>query len=201
MEPHRLAEGAPLCLAFANTGAARPGTPSSECLTDYYVFTGWMRENGALGDADAERLARRAEAEPEGARAVLDRAVALRHGVHRLFARLAAGRSIEAGDLDLLDREWRQARGRLRLVRRGSRFSARFPPGSSALDRPLWTLADDSARLLLSEDLDRVKLCDGPGCTHLFFDTSRNRSRRWCEMAICGNRMKARRHYRRHRSA
>ena len=38
-------------------------------------------------------------------------------------------------------------------------------------------------------------VCDGDGCAWLFIDTSKNRTRRWCDMAICGNRAKARRHY------
>jgi predicted RNA-binding Zn ribbon-like protein len=41
--------------------------------------------------------------------------------------------------------------------------------------------------------LERVKIC--PNCHWLYFDESRNRSRRWCDMRVCGNRAKARRHY------
>lgn len=160
-----------------------------------------MQEVGALGDGDAARLVTRESSETGAAATVVERARGLRLATHRLFAALAADRPIEERDLDLLDREWREARSRLRLVRRGRRFAARFPPGSSALARPLWTLSDDAARLLLSDRLDRVKLCQAPGCTHLFLDTSRNRSRRWCDMSICGNRMKARRHYRRQRES
>ena len=43
----------------------------------------------------------------------------------------------------------------------------------------------------------RVRICEAPDCEWLFYDTSKNRSRRWCDMRQCGNRMKARRHYRR----
>ncbi|WP_139906574.1 ABATE domain-containing protein [Brevibacterium sediminis] len=46
--------------------------------------------------------------------------------------------------------------------------------------------------------LDRLKSC--PGCRWLFFDTSRNRSRRWCSMQTCGGRDKALRHYHRTRA-
>jgi len=51
---------------------------------------------------------------------------------------------------------------------------------------------------LTSEELDRVRECaDDRGCGYLFMDTSRNRSRKWCDMRGCGNRAKAQRHYRR----
>ncbi|CAD7033757.1 hypothetical protein REJC140_03228 [Pseudorhizobium endolithicum] len=55
-----------------------------------------------------------------------------------------------------------------------------------------------SALRLLGET-DRLKICGH--CGWLFLDRSRNRSRAWCDMAVCGNRVKASRHYRRRREA
>ncbi|KZB84601.1 CGNR zinc finger domain-containing protein [Amycolatopsis regifaucium] len=49
--------------------------------------------------------------------------------------------------------------------------------------------------LLRSEALDRVRECEGPGCGWVFTDHTRNRSRRWCSSADCGNRARAKRHY------
>ncbi|PSH61009.1 hypothetical protein CU102_27445 [Phyllobacterium brassicacearum] len=48
-------------------------------------------------------------------------------------------------------------------------------------------------RLFEPSRLERIKIC--PNCHWLYFDGSRNRSRRWCDMRVCGNRAKARRHY------
>ncbi|HXY97447.1 MAG TPA: CGNR zinc finger domain-containing protein [Steroidobacteraceae bacterium] len=45
----------------------------------------------------------------------------------------------------------------------------------------------------MSETLERVRACDADSCRWLFLDTSRNHTRRWCDMKVCGNRMKARR--------
>lgn len=47
----------------------------------------------------------------------------------------------------------------------------------------------------------RLKVCPGPHCGWLFYDHSRNRSGRWCSMAVCGGREKARTHYRRRQEA
>jgi predicted RNA-binding Zn ribbon-like protein len=44
----------------------------------------------------------------------------------------------------------------------------------------------------------RLKVCPGEHCGWAFYDGSRNRSGRWCSMAVCGGRSKARAHYRRH---
>ena len=53
----------------------------------------------------------------------------------------------------------------------------------------------DATRL----DRSRVRCCGRQGCVLLFFDTSKNSTRRWCDMAVCGNRAKAAAHYERHR--
>jgi predicted RNA-binding Zn ribbon-like protein len=70
-----------------------------------------------------------------------------------------------------------------------------------APDDLLWMLAPiarSAAALLTSDQLYRVGECaDLHGCGWLFYDTSRNRSRRWCSMDSCGNRAKAQRHYQR----
>jgi predicted RNA-binding Zn ribbon-like protein len=46
------------------------------------------------------------------------------------------------------------------------------------------------ARFVCDEDFTRVKACEGPSCTLVFADQTHRRARRWCSMAICGNRAK-----------
>ena len=67
----------------------------------------------------------------------------------------------------------------------------------SPLDRPAQMLLDDALDLLTSGQ--RVGRRAGERCGWLFVDTSKNHSRRWCSMAGCGNRAKARRHSERRR--
>ena len=55
--------------------------------------------------------------------------------------------------------------------------------------------AHSALRLLADEETSRLKICGN--CGWLFIDRSKNRSRTWCDMAVCGNRAKASRHYRR----
>lgn len=59
-------------------------------------------------------------------------------------------------------------------------------------------LAVSALSLLAPERLKRIRICGN--CGWLFLDASRNGSRIWCDMAVCGNRQKARRHYRRVRA-
>ena len=54
--------------------------------------------------------------------------------------------------------------------------------------------ARSALKLICLAEPDRLKIC--PNCQWLFIDKSRNRSRNWCDMTVCGNRAKARLHYR-----
>ena len=56
-------------------------------------------------------------------------------------------------------------------------------------------LAISALALMQPQKAARIRIC--ANCCWLFLDESRNRSRIWCDMAVCGNRQKARRHYRR----
>jgi predicted RNA-binding Zn ribbon-like protein len=64
-------------------------------------------------------------------------------------------------------------------------------------DDPVTELTLATWRLLEDEDLSRLKQCQDDGCGWLFLDRSKNGSRRWCSSADCGNRARAKRHYRR----
>src|SRR3954453_5127666 len=59
---------------------------------------------------------------------------------------------------------------------------------------PVGLLAAAAAKVAIEGRLDRVKICPADDCRWAFYDTSRNRSRQWCSMEVCGNRAKARAH-------
>jgi predicted RNA-binding Zn ribbon-like protein len=82
--------------------------------------------------------------------------------------------------------------------RDGNAFELRVMRRWSSPDTLLLPVAEALARFVCSEDFTYVKACEGPACTLLFADRTRGRARRWCSMAICGNRAKQAAH--RHRS-
>ena len=63
------------------------------------------------------------------------------------------------------------------------------------LERIYWPIARSAAELLTAEELELVRMCAAEDCGWLFLDTSKNHTRRWCDMKSCGNRAKARKHY------
>jgi len=65
--------------------------------------------------------------------------------------------------------------------------------GETDVELPVWVLAQAASDLMTSHALERLRACGSETCRWLFLDTSKNHSRRWCNMKTCGNRMKARR--------
>ena len=53
----------------------------------------------------------------------------------------------------------------------------------------------EHGNLLMSRELEHLRMCAAPDCAWLFLDNTKNQRRRWCDMKTCGNRVKARRHY------
>ena len=87
------------------------------------------------------------------------------------------------------------------LTAAGARFEWGWPDSVLGLDRVSWWVARSAAELLTSQDLTFVRECASYDCGWLFMDATKNRSRRWCDMRVCGNRAKSRRHYERRRAA
>lgn len=88
---------------------------------------------------------------------------------------------------------FKDAEAHLKLSWSENRLQWAFPAVSPAPELPLWILSLKVAQLTTSGDMGLVRACSDPHCRWLFLDTSKNHSRRWCDMKICGNRMKARR--------
>jgi predicted RNA-binding Zn ribbon-like protein len=193
-----LSSGA-VCLDLANTWGSRHD-PAADRLRSYRDLVAWAAQAGLLAGDEPERLLARSERRQREAEAVLRRAVALRDAVHEVFARLAAGDDPAVADLETLNLELASALPRLRLRAGGGCCRWEWSGPEGALDRMLWPVVRSAAQLLTSDQVDRVRECASETCSWLFLDSSRNRRRKWCDMASCGNRAKARRYYARHRT-
>ena len=190
--------GDALCLDFANSWGDRR-RPESDRLRSYDDLLAFARQTGAVTAGAADAL-RQAAAGDEAAAAIAHgRALELRDALYRLLAARARGREPEAADLALLNEALRDALPHLRLAPHGEGYGWSWDESGVDLLAPLRPIVRSAADLLAGEDLARVRECDGATCTWLFFDRSRNRSRRWCSMDSCGNRAKAARHYHRRR--
>ena len=209
--------GGALCLDFVNTAGWRGQPDSAGVLRDFEDLVAWTQHVGALSARQGRGLLKRAASEPTRAKAVHGQAVALREALYRVFSSLAAGRAAEPADLATINVAVADAYQHLRLAPRPSSGLAPRPPSGlaplgdgfawdwhnadGALELPIWIVARSASTLLVSQGLRRVRECAGEKCDWLFLDASRNRSRRWCDMAACGNRAKAQRNYARRRGS
>ncbi len=188
-----------LSLDFANTADWHASDQPVEFLTSYSELVAWALHAGLLTKAQAQRLLDRAAAQPAQAMTILDGALELRELIYRLFSAIAQGSGPAADDLEAFNAELASALARSRIVPTADGFAWDWIGNEDALDCMLWPVVRDAADLLTSKGLERVGRCADERCGWLFVDTSRNRSRRWCSMESCGNRAKARRHYRKGR--
>jgi len=118
------------------------------------------------------------------------------------FLGYGAEQPVTTADLTALNAAISLAYPHLQLVASGAEFAWGWTGAEDDWARMLWPVVRSAAELLTSPLLTRVRECaDEQGCGFLFFDLTRNRSRRWCSMESCGNRAKARRHYKRQQGA
>lgn len=182
--------GGRLCLDFCNTVRANDRPPTNDLWQHYPDLADWCVHTEILGPADAERLKQAARIDPKAADRALRAARRLREGIHSAFAAEAAGRGAAEEDLDRINEVLvtGNSRRKLRPAIKGACWT--WDDAPTDLEAVLWPVAWSAGDLLTSSQLDRVKECSG--CTWLFLDASRNRSRRWCDMRDCGNRSKVR---------
>jgi len=183
-----------LCLDFTNTVQDRFTSPR-ELLNSYNDLVLWSQEAQILTEGEAWQLREEAKRRRKEAGVVLQRAIDLREALYRIFLAVARGSSPEKFELGTLNTEFSEAMSRACILPVKDSFTLDWTDKEKALDRMLWTIARSAADLLTSEGLDDVRVCAADDCRWLFLDTSKNHSRRWCDMKSCGNRAKARKHY------
>jgi predicted RNA-binding Zn ribbon-like protein len=180
-----------LCLGFANTRYWRGTTAPSETLSNFGDLLRWLAEAAILPIAGMDW----AGMDTGTAGALFSEAIALRETIYRSFSALAFGEPVPAQDLAILNRALADAPARLALTDGPAGYfweTAAFTPSAAVLLAPvIWSAAD----LLTRADHRRIRRCANDQCLWLFVDESKTGTRRWCDMASCGNRAKSRRHY------
>lgn len=129
------------------------------------------------------------------------RLVRLRALLRDMIMAIASGRAPKAADLDELNGFATARPAASRLVRVGGAFRLETVPERTDWPWALGEIALSFARLLAEGDQRRLKVCDNRDCGWAFYDESKNRSRRWCSAADCGNLIKVRRFRERQRAA
>ena len=187
-----------LVLDFANTAEFHASDQPDEMLKTYADLVSWSLEAGLVTKSEARDLLVKADKEPQEASKTLSNAIEIRETIYRMLSAVAHGEKPDDPDLSRFNRTLTEALIKSQISPTVEGFTWTWQVDENSFDRMLWPIAREAANLLTSEDIKRVGECaDDRGCGYLFFDTSRNHSRRWCSMESCGNRAKAQRHYQR----
>jgi predicted RNA-binding Zn ribbon-like protein len=186
-----------LSLDFINTLDDRSTEHPQELLTSYEVLLAWSRQAHILTDDEAQQLAEEAKRQPREAERVLRRAIEVREALFGLFSSIAHGAEPDQVGLASFNAALATTLGHARIVSIADHFMWDWDDKRGTLDWMLWPIVRAAADLLTSDERSAVRVCESDTCNWVFLDTSKNRSRRWCNMRTCGNRAKARRHYER----
>jgi predicted RNA-binding Zn ribbon-like protein len=185
---------------FVNTVDDRLDVTPHDRMNDYDDLLAWCDQARLMDTESLAALHDLARRDPPTAARALDRARRLREAVYRILLAAIGDRSPTRKDLGTVTTLARQAGAHARLDHRDGEFEWGLDAASPDLRLPLWVLARSAVSLLTSEPLEHVRQCADETCGWLFLDRSRNHSRRWCDMTVCGNRAKARRNYARHKA-
>ncbi|MGW5044036.1 CGNR zinc finger domain-containing protein [Streptomyces griseoluteus] len=120
--------------------------------------------------------------------AQLDLARELRESIHAAATAAAIGDALPAPAVHAINSRSTQGRAAAVLTPEGERRWRLGP--ASAVEDALGVIAADAISLISGDRDGKLALCASPTCRAAFFDTSRSRTRRWCDMNTCGNRQK-----------
>jgi predicted RNA-binding Zn ribbon-like protein len=180
MEDREAAGGAlGLVQAFVNTVDLQDGP---EELSDAEHLAAWLGRRGLLPPDTA------VESED------LRHAIALREALRGLIG-VNSGGTVYPVDVATLNEAASASKLRARF---GPDGKAGLEPDVAGVTGALGRIVAAAFTAMADADWARLKLCGSPTCRWAFFDRSRNHSSRWCTMATCGNRAKAKR-FRQHR--
>lgn len=187
-----------LCVDFVNTEVVSHGEPLDR-LAGVDELLRWAGAAGVVDDGALRRL-------PAGWRAgreaggLLRDAKALRAVLRAAVDALAGGRQPPADLLPAINHALALGASTLRVARRGSDYATVrevIDPSPAALLAPI---AESAAWLLEHGDRALIRRCENGACVRFFYDTTKNRRRRWCSMDGCGSRAKAAAYYRRRKA-
>lgn len=179
-------------LAFINTLSSRPTAAPVERLVSYDALVEWAREQHLLSAAAAERLIAEGRRHPHQAAAVLARAREFREALNGLAESIEKKRQPGGAVLNTISDYLADAYANGRLVSHDGALQW-VASAEDALERILWELGRAAGRLVLSPRLANIRACAAADCGWWFVDDTKNHSRRWCDMKLCGNREKVRR--------
>lgn len=183
-----------LWLDFVNTDAAAQAVLGDQ-LRNLDALLLWLTDHNVLDDERSVGIGRRALLQPAAAAAALVDARRIRAALRMLAERGSTSARICVDAATEINRVLGRSAGTRRLdqLDDGS-FVRTFVPTGDAFAGLMMPVVESATDALVLGELERVRRCADPRCHRVFWDTTKNGLRRWCDMGTCGNRAKAARH-------
>ena len=185
-----------LCLDFVNLPFTS-GDPVAHA-TSWLELVDFLSDKRIVSRARSEELINLTESDPKAAGSLLAQAERLGQGMRAAFrAMLKAGR-VQREWLEPINETLRVTEGYDQLEWDGTSWRMGFFAKHEGLEWLLAAIARSGAELIAEGPKNGLQQCSNPNCQVLFYDDSRTHRRKWCSMALCGNRSKVAAFARRH---
>ncbi|NJO33468.1 MAG: hypothetical protein HC869_10290 [Rhodospirillales bacterium] len=184
-----------LCVDYVNTRFWRGRAAATETLHTFADLLRWLEKSGGMDARALCKLAGWARDEPKAAVRLMGAALELREMLYCIFSALAAGEPAPQRDFAALQNTLAAAPARTRLAASACVYGWEMSEPRHSVPHLLAPVLWSAGDLITCAARDRLRRCANDACLWLFLDDSKNATRRWCAMASCGNRAKARRHY------
>ena len=162
-----------------------------ENLNSFSDLIEWSKQGKLISDDEAIVIFTKAKKNILESERVFWRVLRLRKSVYDIFRSVISGEEIFDKDLTVFNRELSLAMSKAEIFCREGELIWDWK--NDGIERILFLITRVAAQLLTSSDLEKLKCCSGENCGWLFYDTSKNKRRQWCDMRDCGNLAKARR--------
>ncbi len=185
------------CLDFVNTQMIVRGN-LTDLLGGYKDLADWLIQAKMMDTAHAAVVM--TQWNHKDRERLFEQGIMFRKTLREMAERIVARKSIPDSAVTSINRLLARCPGYTQLVYAKGRFERQFQSLATQKDSLLAPLAEAAIDLLCSGNLFLVKKCRNAACILYFYDTTKNHTRNWCSMQLCGNRMKVAAHYQRKRN-
>ena len=187
--------GGRLAIDFANI-PSYPGSPAEHLSWEELIV--FLQASHIVSAERGSSLLALSGSDPDAAQSLLSRSIRLRDALRKSFGAIVRKEPIARECAEPINQILRITEGHDEIVLEENTWKMEFKAREGGLDWLLAAIARSAAEIIVEGLQARLRICANPACGLLFSDKSRTRRRRWCSMAICGNRHKVASFARRH---
>jgi predicted RNA-binding Zn ribbon-like protein len=187
--------GGRLAIDFANI-PSYSGAPAQHLSWEELIV--FLQASGIVSAERGSSLLALSGSDPDAAQTLLSRSLRLRDALRMAFAAMVKKDAIAREWTEPINEILRITEGHDELVSDGIAWKMEFVARESGLDWLLAAIARSAAEIIVEGAQARLRVCANARCGLFFCDDSRTHRRRWCSMAVCGNRHKVASFARRH---